>query len=49
MLKKFMDNYAEAPGNICQALGKGDRQLAERLDCPVAAGSLRSGCWEKIK
>ena len=24
-------------------------QLAERLDCPVAAGSLRSGCWEKIK
>ena len=25
------------------------RQLAERLDCPVAAGSLRSGCWEKIK
>ncbi|MEQ8163850.1 MAG: response regulator, partial [Smithellaceae bacterium] len=31
MLKKFMDNYAEAPGNICQALGKGDRQLAERL------------------
>lgn len=25
------------------------RQLAERLDCPVAAGFLRSGCWEKIK
>ena len=24
-------------------------QLAERLDCPVVAGSLRSGCWEKIK
>ena len=25
------------------------RQLAERRDCPVAAGSLRSGCGEKIK
>ena len=24
-------------------------QLAERLDCTVATGSLRSGCWEKIK
>mgnify|MGYP000217000153 FL=1 len=25
------------------------RQLAEKLDCPVVAGSLRSGYWEKIK
>ena len=25
------------------------RQLAERLDCPVAAGYQRSGCREKIK
>ena len=23
--------------------------IHQRLDCPVAAGSLRSGCWEKIK
>ncbi|NTW77031.1 MAG: response regulator, partial [Syntrophaceae bacterium] len=31
MLKKFMDNYVEVPGNIYSALGEGDRQLAERM------------------
>jgi len=31
MLKKFMDNYMDIPGNIYKALLDGDRQLAERL------------------
>ena len=31
ILKKFMDNYADVPGNIYQALAADDRKLAERL------------------
>lgn len=34
-------NQAEMPDAITQA-----RRLAERIDCPVFAGSLRGGTWE---
>lgn len=50
MLKKFMDNYAGTPGNICLALGKGDRQLAERLAHTVkgVAGNIGAADVQKM-
>lgn len=50
MLKKFMDTYADVPGNIYTALLEGDRQFAERLAHTVkgVAGNLGAVGVQKI-
>ena len=41
--------FGEKLQKLRRGSGLSQEQLAEKLDCPVVAGSLRSGYWEKIK